>query len=98
MDNSNVLARMLDEAIKQYPDEFKSFDKTKNVQDQLQAMAFDPPNSTNLHRLIFQLNVFYDYWDTNGIPIILFTWEQLWLAFYMSEKHDKTWDGGKWKN
>ena len=23
--------------------------------------------------------------------------EQLWLAFYMYKKHDKTWDGNKWK-
>ncbi|TES89947.1 MAG: hypothetical protein E3J87_11075 [Candidatus Cloacimonadota bacterium] len=22
--------------------------------------------------------------------------EQLWLAFYMWEKHEKTWDGEKW--
>jgi len=25
------------------------------------------------------------------------SWEQLWLAFVMKEKHDKTWDGEKWK-
>ncbi|KKM93638.1 hypothetical protein LCGC14_1206450, partial [marine sediment metagenome] len=25
------------------------------------------------------------------------TWEQLWLAFYMSEKYNKVWDGDKWK-
>ena len=24
--------------------------------------------------------------------------EQLWLAFVMKEKHDKTWDGDKWGN
>jgi len=24
------------------------------------------------------------------------TFEQLWLAFYMHEKHQKTWDGEKW--
>jgi len=24
------------------------------------------------------------------------TWEQLWLAFYMHEKHSKIWDGEKW--
>ena len=24
------------------------------------------------------------------------TMEQLWLAFYMHEKHQKTWDGDKW--
>jgi len=25
------------------------------------------------------------------------TWEQLWLAFYVYEKHDKVWDGEKWE-
>lgn len=25
------------------------------------------------------------------------TFEQLWLAFYMSQKHNKTWDGEEWK-
>ena len=24
--------------------------------------------------------------------------EQIWLAFYMHEKHKKIWDGTKWKN
>jgi len=24
------------------------------------------------------------------------TWEQLWLAFYVHEKHGKTWDGKEW--
>ena len=25
------------------------------------------------------------------------SFEQLWLAFYMKEKHDKIWDGEEWK-
>jgi len=25
------------------------------------------------------------------------SWEQLWLCIYMHEKHNKTWDGDKWK-
>jgi len=24
------------------------------------------------------------------------TWEQLWLAFVMKEKHNKIWDGDNW--
>ena len=27
---------------------------------------------------------------------LLKSMEQLWLAFYMHEKHQKTWDGEKW--
>ena len=32
-------------------------------------------------------------------PIHLFeSWEQYWLAFYMSEKHQMLWDGEKWED
>jgi len=36
--------------------------------------------------------------DKNGLKTIDWfeSWEQLWLAFYMWEKHKKTWGGKKW--
>lgn len=64
-------------------------------QEDLQAMVF-PVNSTNPHRLIGQLNIFYDYWDENGIPTIFTSWEQLWLAFVQKELRNKVWDVEDW--
>ena len=36
--------------------------------------------------------------DKNGLKTIGWfeSWEQLWLAFYMYEKHKLIWGGGKW--
>jgi len=65
-------------------------------QDQLQEMVPSPMASTAPNfRIISELNRFYDYWDTNGIPNFLTTWEELWLAFVMKEKYSKVWDGEK---
>ncbi len=59
-------------------------------QDQLQEMIPTTMSSTQLNfKMISELNHFYDYWDTNGIPNHLTTWEQLWLAFVMKEKYNK---------
>lgn len=64
-------------------------------QDQIQEMV-----ETNILDL---LNKFYKYvfddlsWMFNKDSIIKFkSMEQLWLAFYMYEKHQKIWDGEKW--
>jgi len=32
-----------------------------------------------------------------GLAGLFKSMEQLWLAFYMHEKHKKIWDGKKWK-
>ena len=76
------------------------FDTSKMIklyeQDQLQEMAFSSTSGTD-HKMIRELNIFYDYWDTNGIPTIFFTWEQLWLAFVMHENHGMVWINDKWE-
>ena len=44
--------------------------------------------------------VFCDWLDKNRLYIglkELITPEQLWLAFYMHEKHSMTWDGERWQ-
>lgn len=43
-------------------------------------------------RLLFACNDFVngDYFDGHSM-------EQLWLAFYMSEKHNKKWNGKEWE-
>ena len=42
---------------------------------------------------------FAEFCNTHGdenVDIRKGSMEQLWLAFYMYEKHGKTWDGKKW--
>ena len=67
-------------------------------QGQLQEMIRD--NHTDWHLLV----AFQDWvrHTAGGLPIIpgdkflLWSIEQLWLAFVMKEKHNKVWDGEKW--
>ncbi len=62
-------------------------------QDQLQAMATLP-----IARLV---HVFQEFIRDSAIAGIFSQYksmEQLWLAFVMKEKHDKTWNGEEWKN
>lgn len=42
------------------------------------------------------LNRFYRWCDATDIAGYDDSMEQLWLAFYMKEKHNKKWDGEKW--
>jgi len=74
---------------------------TKNVwlprQDQLQEMVPTKIAGTKPNlKMISEFTHFFDYWDTVGIPVILTTWEQLWLAFVMKEKYNKAWNGEDW--
>jgi len=67
------------------------------TQAQLQEMVPTKFGSTRPNfKMISELNHFFDYWDTNGIPYFLSTWEQLWLAFVMKEKYNKVWNGDDW--
>ena len=90
MDTSEQFGQMLDKAIEAHPEAFQGFDRTKNVQDQLQAMA------GNVEDLPFTiLEVFYEYvkglqWNENP------SYEQLWLAFLLAEKYGKYWNGSDW--
>ena len=91
---------MLDNAIKQQPDEFKNFDRTKNVQDQLQDMI----TINGLPEYYQKLKNIWVYalsqssnWMNNNFSTIN-SMEQLWLAFVMKEKYVKIWDGIDWIN
>ncbi len=71
-------------------------------QDQLQEMIGKNETPFELaarfHR--WWANLTWPYADSWGPkdPNIMFTsMEQLWLAFVMQEKHNKVWDGEKWK-
>jgi len=130
MDNSKKFQMMLDEVIRVEPDGFKDFDRTKNVQAQLQEMMFgtrswnDTPagwassfghtvnpeiiftqgitevyesGSTKYKKQRVELGKRYikakknqEYWK------LFKSMEQLWLAFCMAEKYNKTWNGETW--
>lgn len=61
-------------------------------QDQLQEMIEGAGTGVNLVRV-------FDNWIKENLPFngeIIYSMEQLWLAFVMSEKFDKIWDGSEW--
>ena len=94
MDGSKEFQIMLDRAIESEPLAFKDFDRTKNVQTQLQEMVIGERKPIELaeHFSGWILSAFgWDYRE-------LFTsMEQLWLAFVMKEKFGKVWRDGEWK-
>lgn len=67
-------------------------------------------NTHNGSKLAYLIGVFKDFvhnkcekmipLENNRARIEYFftSMEQLWLAFYMHEKHNKTWNGKSWKN
>jgi hypothetical protein len=68
-------------------------------QDQLQEMYLrDMPDGTYTNgTLIFTLvEAFYGHFEKYGYPSYAFSMEQLWLAFAMKEKYNKTWNGEEW--
>ena len=100
MDNSKEFQLMLDGAIASEPLTFKGFDRTKNVQDQLQEMVeltgyrftfYESFSETNPKCLVWHGERHIKQWYVEG-----FSMEQLWLAFVMKEKHDKIRDGERW--
>ena len=100
MDNSKDFQLMLDKAIENYLLDFKNFDRTKNVQDQLQEMVeHEKYIDFYLNRLTYfsdetHHNEANEECVCNGRYFTSF--EQLWLAFVMKEKFNKVWDGKDW--
>ncbi len=99
MDDSKEFQLMLNKAIESKPLAFEGFDRTKNVQDQLQEMLrWEEDGQLG----VLLLDAFY-HWAKAPATIKNFgdnrtTWEQLWLAFVMKEKYGKVWDGESWTN
>ena len=64
-------------------------------QDQLQDMYKRANNFPDLYEKIAEFSSFCDklFEATN---VIFNSYEQLWLAFLMSERYQKTWDGENW--
>lgn len=92
MDNSKEFQLMLDEAIKSEPLAFADFDRTKNVQDQLQEML---PTDLPSNRIKVMLASKFAHFVAQERKYDA-TWEQLWLVFVMKEKYNKTWNGENW--
>ncbi len=66
------------------------------TQSQLQEMYLrDMPDGTYV-KIFTLLEEFYGHFEKHGYPSYAFSMEQLWLAFYMHEVHNKTWDGNTW--
>lgn len=90
MDNSKEFQLMLDKAIESEPLAFEGFDRTKNVQDQLQEMMFKIKNQ-------YPFALLDRLWCARDCFPFAETWKQLWLAFVMKERFGKMWDGEKWE-
>ena len=96
MDTSKEFQLMLNKAIRTKPLDFQDFDSTKNVQDQLQELVKEDILGEKWpEQMIWQLWKFCEY---NGDTWKLKSMEQLWLAFVMSERYSKIWDGTNWLN
>ena len=69
-------------------------------QDQIQEMMSEPDTIVMFSRFVgfFVQKDWHDLGELsdNINNIDKQSAEQLWLAFYMHEKHKKTWDGEKW--
>ncbi len=102
MDSSKEFQLMLDEAIKSEPLTFRGFDRTKNVQDQLQKILKEPLWDIMGNFLEWYLE--HPEIETNARVVgktfycegYLGSMEQLWLAFVMKEKYNKVWTGEEW--
>jgi len=99
MDNSKAFQLMLDKAIKCEPLTFRDFDRTKNVQDQLQEMVYGNAGVMLTYRLSKDIFSFQKSLGRKQIQKYQFhSMEQLWLAFVMKSLYSKIWDGDDWIN
>ena len=66
-------------------------------QDQLQGIWLDEFNNLTIEDLIGHFNLWIEELPIRRSPNYLkWSMEQLWLAFVMKEKYQKTWDGKDW--
>ena len=108
MDNSKEFNLMLDRAIEAHPEDFRGFDRTKNVQDQLQEMVnpYEREQNQEWHsqnKAYDLLRVFmsfccgdeYEMSQPTSYAEKFTSMEQLWLAFVMEECYNKVWSTEK---
>jgi hypothetical protein len=95
MDNSKEFQLMLNKAIESESIVFKNFDRTKNVQDQLQEMMKDGLSTGIFGHTSGMVRYFEDNWRYRN-QLGSDNMEQLWLAFVMFEHYQKIWNGTEW--
>ena len=103
MDDSKEFQLMLDRAIENEPLAFKNFDRTKNVQDQLQKMVVDRVDCAPDYDVKLAY-MFHGWMIENDGKIFGYgnatyknpSMEQLWLAFVMHSLR-KIWAGTDWE-
>lgn len=96
MDDSKEFQSMLNKAIESEPLSFKNFDRTKNVQDQLQEMV-GGYGAGFIDWFHWRNTIYPQMQNPFGKEWRFDSYEQLWLAFVMKEKYNKVWDGEKWQ-
>ena len=97
MDNSKEFNLMLDKAIEAHPEGFERFDRTKNVQDQLQEMVGEASEIILLELLFcFVFDIDKHCWQTEYTKQFT-SMEQLEFAFIMKEKYNKVWVDNNWE-
>ena len=95
MDNSKEFQLMLDKAIECEPLAFKDFDRTKNVQGQLQEMVRNKYYIYKLEDIFKSVRDFgLTKYHHSEKEFPFSSMEQLWLAFVMKENHNKIWKDG----
>jgi len=67
-------------------------------QDQLQEMVTDKKSDQKNCKLWYSFKKYITdiILNSDGSVLDLPSWEQLWLAFVMEKKFNKTWDGSDW--
>lgn len=65
-------------------------------QDQLQEIYLNDMPDGTYRKIATLAEEFHDYHETHGYPSYAGSMEQLWLAFVMKEKYNKTWNGESW--
>lgn len=95
LDTNQEFIKMLDKAIESFPLAFKDFDRTRNIQSQLQEMLSDD--------FIWQTETLKRWYAgelsnkfTNKTRPMIFSMEQLWFTIVMHKKFNKTWNGNDW--
>ena len=100
MDTSREFQLMLNKAIISEPFGFVDFDRTKNVQDQLQEMV----ECSEIYNKVRKMNEFvWEFlWDEEREELSEYaerfvSMEQLWLALVMKERWNKIWANNNWE-
>ena len=66
------------------------------TQSQLQGMVEDEETKGYAINLLYKFHRFYNTKGDYPSGLVFTSMEQLWLAFVLKEKYNKTWNGSEW--